>query len=73
MKLARMLGATLRVAALISASMNGVLLKSKLSLVNDKLVLALPAELADMQGDRLTKRLNQLGRVMDLEAEVRVL
>ncbi|KZL12526.1 Guanosine-5'-triphosphate,3'-diphosphate pyrophosphatase [Pseudovibrio axinellae] len=73
MKLARILGATLRVAALISASMNGVLLKSKLSLVNGKLVLALPAELADMQGDRLTKRLNQLGRVMDLEAEVRVL
>ncbi len=73
MKLARILGATLRVAALISASMKGVLLKSKLSLVNGKLVLALPAELADMQGDRLTKRLNQLGRVMDLEAEVRVL
>lgn len=73
LKLARMLGATLRVAALIGASMKGILLRSKLSLLNGKLVLTLPRELEDLCGDRLTKRLNQLGRVMDLEAEVRVL
>jgi exopolyphosphatase / guanosine-5'-triphosphate,3'-diphosphate pyrophosphatase len=60
---ARTLGAVLRVAYLVSASMPGVLPRIRLSMEGDQLILNLPGELGDLSGDRLLKRLVQLAKV----------
>ena len=70
---ARTLGAVLRVAYLVSASMPDVLPRTKLSTDGDRLVLDLPAELGDLSGERLVKRLVQLAKVCGLrDAVIRV-
>ena len=70
---ARTLGAVLRVAYLVSASMPDVLPRTKLSTDGDRLVLDLPTELGDLSGERLVKRLVQLAKVCGLkDAVIRV-
>jgi exopolyphosphatase/guanosine-5'-triphosphate,3'-diphosphate pyrophosphatase len=64
---ARTLGAVMRVAYLISASMHGVLPKTRILQESDRLVLELPGELADLVGERLIKRLVQLAKVGGLD------
>jgi len=60
---ARTLGAALRVAYLISASMPGVVPRTRLSMDGEVLVLEIPGDLADLVGERLLKRLVQLGKL----------
>ncbi len=70
MERARILGAALRVAYLVSASMPGVMLKTHFSLNGKNLRLHLPGELAGLEGERLAKRLAQLGKLVGYEATI---
>src|SRR5690606_20325980 len=69
---ARFLGAALRVAYVVSASMPGILPRTSLTVEKKKLVLRLPADLADLAGDRLASRVRQLARVIGVEPVVKV-
>jgi exopolyphosphatase / guanosine-5'-triphosphate,3'-diphosphate pyrophosphatase len=64
---ARVLGATLRVAYLASASMPGVLPFTPLVVERGKLKLKLPGRFAALGGDRLFNRLRQLARLVGRE------
>jgi exopolyphosphatase/guanosine-5'-triphosphate,3'-diphosphate pyrophosphatase len=68
---ARVLGAALRVAYLVSASMPGVLPKSPLKVEKGKLVLRLEGKMASLDGERLFNRVRQLGKLIGREPAVR--
>ncbi|MEI8144751.1 MAG: exopolyphosphatase [Alphaproteobacteria bacterium] len=70
---ARILGAAMRVAYLISAAMPGVLPRAPLSVEERKLVLTLRDDLAGLAGERLANRLKSLGRIVGRESELRVI
>jgi exopolyphosphatase/guanosine-5'-triphosphate,3'-diphosphate pyrophosphatase len=67
---ARVLGATMRVAYLISAAQPGVLLKTPMRVERHRLVLRLEGKLATLAGERLANRLKQLGRLIGRESHV---
>jgi exopolyphosphatase/guanosine-5'-triphosphate,3'-diphosphate pyrophosphatase len=67
---ARVLGAALRVAYLVSAAMPGVLPRAPLQVKGRKLVLRLEGDLATLAGERVFNRLRQLGRLIGREAEI---
>lgn len=69
---ARILGAAMRVAYLVSAAMAGVLPKTSLRCVRTKLVLTLPPPLADLASERLINRLRQLAKLIGREAEIKI-
>ncbi len=56
---ARALAGAFRVAYLVSGSVEGVLPKTKLRRVDDRIELVLPAALADLRGARLDSRVRQ--------------
>jgi exopolyphosphatase/guanosine-5'-triphosphate,3'-diphosphate pyrophosphatase len=64
---ARVLGAAMRVAYLVSAAMPGVLLRTPLKVERGKLVLRLPADLSALASDRVFARLRQLARLIGRE------
>jgi exopolyphosphatase/guanosine-5'-triphosphate,3'-diphosphate pyrophosphatase len=64
---ARVLGAALRVAYLVSASMPGVLPRTPLTVERHRLVLRLQGECAALAGERLSSRLRQLARLIGRE------
>lgn len=68
---AKVLGATLRVASLLSASMAGMLPKVGIAKTKGGLALDLGKELAVLDGERLRKRASQLGKVIETDVEVR--
>jgi exopolyphosphatase/guanosine-5'-triphosphate,3'-diphosphate pyrophosphatase len=68
---ARVLGAALRVAYLISASMPGVLPRAPLLVEKGKLILRLTGDLAALDGKRLFNRLRQLGKLIGREPVVK--
>lgn len=71
---ARTLGAVLRVAYLVSAAMPGVIPRTRLFAEGDLLVLEVPADLADIVGERLLKRLAQLAKLGGLsDGAIRIL
>lgn len=61
---ARTLGAAMRVAYLVSASVPGVLLRAPLTVKKDVLTLRLPNELGDLESERLRNRLSKLGKIL---------
>ncbi|MBI3275952.1 MAG: exopolyphosphatase, partial [Methylocystis sp.] len=67
---ARVLGAAMRVAYLLSASMPGVLSKTPMLARKGKLALTLPAALANLASERLLSRLKALARLIGLEAAI---
>ena len=69
---ARVLGAAMRVAYYLSASMPGVLRQTPLQMRAGSLVLTLQQERADLVSDRLSSRLKQLGRLVGSEAVVQI-
>jgi exopolyphosphatase/guanosine-5'-triphosphate,3'-diphosphate pyrophosphatase len=69
---ARILGAAMRVAYLISAAMADVLPRTSLRCVKMRLVLTLPPDLADLASDRLLSRLRQLAKLIGREGELRI-
>lgn len=69
---ARVLGAALRVAYVISASAAGVLPRTAIEATGDRLVLRLPADLAELAGEPVRKRLEQLAGLAALAAAVEI-
>ncbi len=67
---ARILGAAMRVAYIISASMPGVLPRAPLLREGRTLVLFLAPELAALNSDRLANRMRQLARLLALEPRI---
>ena len=67
---ARILGAAMRVAYIISASMPGVLPRVPLRCEGKLLVITLPPTLAALSSDRLTNRMRQLARLLGREARI---
>lgn len=67
---ARLLGGALRVSYLLSAAMPGVLPFAPLKLEHGRLVLRLPGELRRLSGERVLRRLKQLGRLLGCKATV---
>jgi exopolyphosphatase / guanosine-5'-triphosphate,3'-diphosphate pyrophosphatase len=68
---ARVLGAAMRVAYMISASMPGVLPRAPLRVEQGRLVLHLTGTLAALAGERVFNRLRQLGRLIGREPVLR--
>ncbi|MBN9670066.1 Ppx/GppA phosphatase family protein [Roseibium aggregatum] len=67
---AKVLGATLRVASLLSASMAGLLPKVGIRATETGLELELGKVLADLDGERLRKRVAQLSKVIEKDIDV---
>ena len=67
---AQVLGATMRVASLLSASIAGMLPKVGITKSETGLSLDLGKDLADLDGERLRKRANQLSKVIDVDVAV---
>ena len=67
---ARILGAAMRVAYMVSASMPGVLPKTPLRVERGKLVLRLPGAYAALNGERVINRMRTLARLIGREAVV---
>jgi exopolyphosphatase/guanosine-5'-triphosphate,3'-diphosphate pyrophosphatase len=64
------LGAIMRVAYMISASMPGVLPNTPLLVEKGKLVLRLKGKYAAIAGERVATRMRQLGRLIGRDAEI---
>ena len=67
---ARVLGAALRVAYLVSASQPGVLPRAPLKVERHKLVLRLHGDCAALAGERLSSRLKHLARLVGREPAI---
>ncbi|MBV9956001.1 MAG: hypothetical protein JOZ70_12215 [Pseudolabrys sp.] len=67
---ARVLGAAMRVAYMISAGEGGVLPKTPLAVRKKKLVLSLPGPYARLAGDRVHNRLRALARLIGREQAI---
>ena len=67
---ARVLGAALRVAYMVSASQPGVLPRTPLKVERHRLVLRLEGDTAALAGDRVSSRLKQLARLVGREPVV---
>jgi len=61
---ARVLGAALRLAYVVSAAMPGVLPRTPLAVERQRLALRLPAEFAALGGERVLSRLRSLSRLI---------
>jgi exopolyphosphatase/guanosine-5'-triphosphate,3'-diphosphate pyrophosphatase len=64
---ARVLGAALRLAYVVSAAMPGVLIKTSLAVERHRLALRLPGKFAALSGERVTNRLRSLARLIGRE------
>ncbi|WP_434052305.1 MAG: Ppx/GppA phosphatase family protein [Roseibium sp.] len=69
---AKVLGATLRVASLLSASMAGLLPKIGVARTETGIAIELSKDLANLDGERLRKRAAQLGKVIDADVVLKV-
>ena len=69
---ARIVGAAIRTAHMLSIGVAGVIDETPLSYEPGKLVLTLPKSYADLDGERLRRRLDQLAQLLERTAEVRI-
>ena len=67
---ARVLGAAMRVAYILTAGQSGVLPKTPMLVKRGKLILRLPGRFAGLGSDRLERRLTQLARLVGREAMI---
>jgi exopolyphosphatase / guanosine-5'-triphosphate,3'-diphosphate pyrophosphatase len=67
---ARVLGAAMRVAYIVSAAMPGVLPDTPMQVARGKLTLRLPGKYAELAGERVANRLKQLARLIGREPVV---
>lgn len=68
---ARIVGAAVRAAHMLSIGMAGVIDETPISYEDNKLVLVLPQAYADLDGERLRARFKTLAELVDRELEVR--
>ncbi len=71
-KRARVVGAAIRVAHMLSIGVAGVIDETPLRYEEDMLVLRLPRTYADLDGERLRRRLDVLAQLLDRNAEIRI-
>lgn len=69
---ARIIGAAVRVAHLVSAGMPGVLNQTPAFYEGGKLVLQLPENLSDLEGESIDARFSALARELGRKAEIRI-
>ena len=67
---ARVLGAAMRVAYILTAGQSGVLRRTPLQVKRGKLVLGLPGRFGKLAHERLANRLRQLGRLIGREGVI---
>ncbi len=72
LKRARIIGAAIRAAHMISIGMPGIIDETQLLYDKGKLVLIVPAAYAAMDGERLTRRFETLGSLLEKPTEIRV-
>jgi exopolyphosphatase/guanosine-5'-triphosphate,3'-diphosphate pyrophosphatase len=70
MERARALGATLRVAHLISGAMPDVVMRTRIEQRGKTLALVLPSDLAALAGARVLRRLSPLAKIAGLEGAI---
>jgi exopolyphosphatase / guanosine-5'-triphosphate,3'-diphosphate pyrophosphatase len=70
---ARILGAAMRVAYILSAAQPGVLPRAPIVVEGGRITLTLPRDLAALNSDRLQSRLKQFARLIGGDPEVRTL
>jgi exopolyphosphatase/guanosine-5'-triphosphate,3'-diphosphate pyrophosphatase len=70
MERARALGASLRVASLISGSMPGIIGRTRVEARGGSLALVLPTDLAPLGGARVMRRLAQIAKIAGLEPAI---
>jgi exopolyphosphatase/guanosine-5'-triphosphate,3'-diphosphate pyrophosphatase len=68
---ARILGAAMRVAFIISAGTPGVLARTPMQCARGVVTLTLPPELADLTSERLQNRLQRLARLIGRDSAIR--
>jgi len=69
---ARIIGAAVRAADMISAAMPGVISQAPIVYEDDKLVLRLPKKFAALEGERLDARFSVLAGELDRKYEIRI-
>ncbi len=69
---ARILGAAIRTAHMISAGVTGIIPKTPVFFDNNKLVIELPHPFDALDGERLDRRLKTLGKLLGKETQIRV-
>ncbi|MCK5495250.1 MAG: hypothetical protein KAI80_02470, partial [Hyphomicrobiaceae bacterium] len=69
---ARIIGAAVRAADIISAAMPGVIAQAPVLYEGDKLVLRLPKKFAALEGERLDERFAVLAGELDRKYEIRI-
>ncbi len=69
---ARIIGAAIRAAHMVSAAMPGVINHASVFYEQDKLVLHLHKKIADLEGERLDARFAVLAKALDRKPEIRV-
>ena len=69
---ARLLGAAMRVAYIISTAMPDILQRTPMLCSKTQVVLTLPRDLADLASDRLASRLKQMARLIGREPVIAV-
>jgi exopolyphosphatase / guanosine-5'-triphosphate,3'-diphosphate pyrophosphatase len=70
---ARLLSAIMRVAYPISVAMEGVLPRAPLFVRGGNVVLQLPTDMAALANERLTNRLRQLAKLVDLDPKIEMI
>ena len=71
-KRARIVGAAVRVAHMLSIGVAGVIDETPLSYDGNKLVLTIPKAYAGMDGERLRRRFAALAELLEREPEIRI-
>ncbi len=69
---ARIIAAAIRIAHVVSAGVPKIVPKTPLSFEGEKLILKLPHPFDALDGERLARRFANLGRLFDMETEIRV-
>jgi exopolyphosphatase/guanosine-5'-triphosphate,3'-diphosphate pyrophosphatase len=72
LKRARIVGGALRAAHMISIGMPGIIDETRLTYRGDKLILTLPKQHADLDGERLRRRFESLAAVLGRVGEIRI-
>lgn len=72
LKRARIVGAAIRAAHMLSVGVAGVIDETPLSLEDGRLVLSLPPSYAGLDGERLRRRMDTLAQLLDRAGEVRL-
>jgi exopolyphosphatase/guanosine-5'-triphosphate,3'-diphosphate pyrophosphatase len=72
LKRARILGAAIRAAHMVSAAMPGVLTNTPIAYEGNRLVWTLPDPYSSLEGERVERRFKVLAGLLDREAEIRI-